>query len=101
MAVKFIAMKCPSCGANLEIEEGRDRAFCTYCGTPIMINNENKHEYIYRTVDEGKIAEEQRKIKEAELRDKRLEREEKGERFSVIVGLSVIAILFLLLIFFL
>ena len=40
MAVKFTSVKCPECGANLPIEEGRERIFCSYCGTQIIMTNE-------------------------------------------------------------
>lgn len=32
----FIALKCPSCGAEIELDESRDFAFCTYCGTKMV-----------------------------------------------------------------
>lgn len=32
-----ITIKCPECGAMLNIEEGRRQCFCSYCGTKIMI----------------------------------------------------------------
>ena len=51
--VKLISIKCPECGANLEIEEERKTAFCTYCGAKLLIHNENEH--IFRNVDEAEI----------------------------------------------
>ena len=33
MAIKFVSIKCPECGATLDIEEGRKQIFCSYCGT--------------------------------------------------------------------
>ena len=72
MAIQFIAVKCPECNADLSIEEGRKFAFCTYCGTKVMINNENEH--IYRTIDEAGIkqAETERiiRLKELEMEEK-------------------------------
>jgi DNA-directed RNA polymerase subunit RPC12/RpoP len=32
----FIALRCPSCGAEIELDESRDFAFCTYCGTKMV-----------------------------------------------------------------
>ena len=29
-------LKCPSCGADVDISENRDFCFCSYCGTKIM-----------------------------------------------------------------
>ncbi len=54
MSVKLIAVKCPECGATLNIEEDRTQAFCTYCGTKVLVHNENEH--IYRNIDEAGIA---------------------------------------------
>ena len=54
MSVKQIAVKCPECGATLNIEEDRTQAFCTYCGTKVLVHNENEH--IYRNIDEAGIA---------------------------------------------
>ena len=53
MAVKFTSVKCPDCGAVLPIEEGRNQVFCSYCGSKIIITNENEH--IYRHIDEAEI----------------------------------------------
>ncbi len=53
MAVKLISVKCPECGATLNIEESREQAFCTYCGTRVLLHNENEH--IYRHIDEAGI----------------------------------------------
>lgn len=32
----FIALKCPSCGADISLDESRDFGFCQYCGTKVM-----------------------------------------------------------------
>jgi len=32
MSVELISVKCPECGASLDIEEGRRQMFCSYCG---------------------------------------------------------------------
>ena len=32
----FIAVECPSCGANLTLNDSRDFAFCEYCGKKIV-----------------------------------------------------------------
>ena len=35
--MKFYKMQCPSCGANLEVENELDSFFCKYCGTKIYV----------------------------------------------------------------
>lgn len=32
----FIALKCPSCGAEITLDETREFGFCQYCGTKIV-----------------------------------------------------------------
>ena len=93
MAVKFNAVKCPECGANLPIEEGRDRIFCSYCGTQILMTNEN--EQTIRHVDEASIrkteAEEMLRLKELELEEKENERSRKGRIAAYAVSLIILA----------
>ena len=67
MAITNNSVKCPDCGASLPIEEGREKMFCSYCGSKIIITNEN--EYIYRHIDEAgvKQAETNRMVRMREL----------------------------------
>lgn len=32
----IIAVRCPQCGADVQLDESREFGFCTYCGTKIM-----------------------------------------------------------------
>lgn len=32
----FIALRCPSCGAEINLDKSREFGFCSYCGTKIM-----------------------------------------------------------------
>ena len=96
MAVRFISVKCPDCGAALNIEEGRTRAFCTYCGAKVLINNDN--EYVYRTIDEAGIkqAETERiiELKRMEIAERKRLAEEKRKsiklKFTVLLGILAI-----------
>lgn len=89
-----ISIKCPECGATLEIEEGRSSAFCTYCGAKIILNNENEH--IIRHIDEAgvKQAETERliRLKELEMEDKELTRERKIRAIALITALVFVVI---------
>lgn len=53
MSVKFTAIKCPECGANLDMEEGRKQMFCSYCGAKIIMSNEN--EFIFHHIDDTEV----------------------------------------------
>ncbi len=94
MAINVVQIKCPACGADLSVESGREFSFCSYCGTKVMLNNEN--EYIYRTIDEAKV-------KEAEtnrmIQMKQLEMEEKSSfsrKTLMVVWLGSTAILLIM-----
>ncbi len=46
----FIALKCPECGASVELDDSREFGFCSYCGTKIVqekqiIENRIKTDY--------------------------------------------------------
>lgn len=32
----FISLKCPSCGADIELDNSREFGFCSYCGTKLV-----------------------------------------------------------------
>ena len=94
MAIQFVTIRCPECSADLQIEDGREYAFCTYCGAKVMITNDNEH--IYRTIDEAKI-------KQAEtdriIRMRELDMEEKSgisKRTKAIVWIASTAVLLIL-----
>ncbi len=53
MAISLVSFKCPQCGAVLSVDSTREFSFCEYCGTKVLLKNEN--EYIYRTIDEAGI----------------------------------------------
>lgn len=97
MAVSFTSVKCPECGADFQIEEGRDMCFCTYCGNKILITNENEH--IYRTVDEARVkeaeAKERIRLKELEIEEKEnaQDRKSKAISYAVAAGVAVVGAL--------
>ncbi len=53
MSIRFVAVKCPECRADLSIEEGREYAFCSYCGTKVIMTNENEH--IFHKIDDAEV----------------------------------------------
>lgn len=101
MAVKLIKVKCPECGATMDIEENRQTAYCTYCGTKMMIHNENEH--VYRRVDEARIreAETERliRLKELEIYEREQEEKRKSKKARQKISLILGAIGALMLIF--
>lgn len=49
----IIELTCPKCMAQLSPEENREIMFCQYCGTKLLINDEQTH--IYKHIDEAEI----------------------------------------------
>ena len=92
MAVKLIPVKCPECGATLNIEENRTQAFCSYCGAKVLIHNDN--EFTYRHIDVADLerAETERtvKLKEMELVEKSQHNQEKTKKIVGIAALSML-----------
>jgi len=82
MAVRFISVKCPECGANLPMEEGRKEMFCSYCGTRVIMSNDNEH--IYRHIDEAAIkkAEAEKEIKKSEA-EKEIKKAEAQKEIAI------------------
>ena len=94
--INIISVKCPSCNASVPIEEGREVAFCSHCGSRMIINNENKKEFVYRYVDEAGVqqAETERMVKMRELDI--AEKQQKSSRNRFIIWLVALMILSLL-----
>lgn len=40
--MKLIALKCPCCNGDINVESDRDFCFCQYCGTKIVVEDETK-----------------------------------------------------------
>lgn len=76
------SIKCPNCGASIEIDETRETCFCTYCGSQIQRDPSNT--VTHRTVDVAKI-------REIEANE-RIEKERREERKSNDKSLNYILI---------
>ncbi len=54
--MKLIALNCPSCGAQLQVDSERTRVFCSYCGAQIYIDDEVQrieHKIEYSNAEEA------------------------------------------------
>ncbi len=94
MAIQFISVKCPDCGAELSIDNSREFAFCSYCGAKVMVHNDNEH--IYRNIDEARIkeAETERilRLRELELEEKENNRGRKSTLVAYGVALAFVLV---------
>lgn len=95
MGVRLLAVKCPECGAKLDIEEGRKQLFCSFCGAKVLATNDN--EYIYRKVDEARIKEaeirETIRLKELEMEDSKLKQHESLRKMLTYLWVASIIII--------
>lgn len=92
MALQINKVNCPECGANLSIEEGREKVFCSYCGAQIIITNENEH--IYRHVDEARIREAEinktLELKRLELEERKRIAKEKRKKIKIAFSIPLL-----------
>lgn len=105
--VKMIALKCPECGAKLQIEDGRKQCFCQYCGHKILIDdgsiNMNVNTmHTYHKVDDARLKEAEVdkliRLKELEIKQKELDRKAKSKSFKAKLGI-IFALFGIILIF--
>lgn len=81
--ITFVKLVCPSCGANLEVDSKLSQCFCQYCGTKILLHNENEHtiniNQTSRFVDEAELAKQENERKKIEFEQKKYE-DKKAEK---------------------
>lgn len=102
--MKLIPIVCPKCEAQVQIEEGTERCFCTYCGTQIILHNENHKRvdtsYTYRKIDEARIREaelsQMLELKKLEIAEKKRQDRKKARKAICIVSAILIVIAFAL-----
>ncbi len=100
--MKLISLTCSKCGANLEVDSERNFCFCQYCGTKLMIDNEQIN-IQSRFIDEARLREAEVRMKELEYQHERELKEEaaaaqlqKEKRNWKVYALVYIAMLLLL-----
>ncbi len=47
--MKLVMIKCPGCGANLELNEDHTAAYCSYCGCKLYVDDANAQDAAYET----------------------------------------------------
>ena len=99
MAIKFISVKCPECGASIDVEEGRQQIFCSYCGAKVMVQNDN--EYIYHHIDEAQIKQaevnQEVQLRKMEIIERKHAAAERTKKVKIILSviLVIVAIIFM------
>ena len=91
---KLIKLKCPNCNADLSFKEERENYFCEYCGTKLLLDNDN--EFIYKHIDEAEVkkaeTEQLVKLKELEMKEKEMEQKRMLLKIKIIISLILGAI---------
>ena len=83
--MKLITLKCPNCGATLEIENGLDMFFCKYCGHQIMLTNLSR-EVIRAKTKMIRMEHEEHILNKKHAQERyKIESENKNEKHSVLM----------------
>ena len=73
--INLIKLQCPNCSANLEVDASLKQCFCQYCGTKILLHNENEQtvniNQTSRFVDEAELAKQENERKKIEFEQKK------------------------------
>ena len=86
------SIKCPSCGADIEIKDGKNIAFCPYCGSKIIFDDGvDRTEHIERNVDEAKIKEIEYKTKKLEFIERENDKDRKIGWVEICITIIIIA----------
>ena len=92
--MKAYEIVCPECGAGLEIQGHQRKIYCSYCGTPIMLDDGiERKEIVHRSIDEAEIEKSRNRL---ELERMKMEEREKQTKISLRIAL-ICGILFVIL----
>ena len=70
--MKMITLRCPNCGASLEIDNGIDTFFCMHCGHKIIMAHMDKEAIKARV-----------KIKNMEHQERLVDKQHQHERYKI------------------
>ena len=95
--MRIAELKCPYCGADLQIEEDRKDCFCEYCGSHLYFDDENRT-FTKIIRDEAKLKEleiEEENRKKKEIKDQRASKHRKRLALSFTVWLTLFILFFI------
>ena len=91
--MKLKSLNCPNCGAPIQIPEGKSQFFCTFCGSQIQVDDGKITIDLNANINLNQQYTDVARLKELELREKELERQElaeKKEKLKPIVWILVL-----------
>jgi DNA-directed RNA polymerase subunit RPC12/RpoP len=63
--MKLVPSKCPNCGADVQLDDSKDKMFCSYCGCQILVQDEiSKIKIVNNPTKENYIKLAQRSLKD-------------------------------------
>ena len=88
--MNLVHLRCPDCGAELEVDSSREFCFCQYCGTKIIFEDQNasvrRTKARLKTIDkflDQREAQHARKIDAQKLRDEaKIKAQERKQEFK-------------------
>ena len=99
--MRMYQLKCPACGASIEVERNRDSCFCSYCGTKVYVDDETHRVEITKNIRYHKIYTDEAKIRKIEseerMQEQRFAAEQKARKDdnrSVLVYMLLLLVVF-------
>lgn len=96
--MKLFVLKCPECGASLDIPEDRKQFYCSYCGNKILLDDGSRtvtHIHVNKTREKELILEE-KKIIQKQKSNSTKERETLISCSSIVIAVISIVVAFLI-----
>ena len=86
--MEFVQMKCPNCGADLEVENGLDSFYCKYCGTKIILSGQSSAAYFTKTASQivNRLLDQREAAREEK---RRIEEQNNKDAMKVLIGIAV------------
>ena len=94
--VKMISLVCPNCGAKLDVKDGTQTCFCTYCGSKIVISDDNNRTYT-KNVNINQTSYDRTEIEKIKLEHELKVQDEKREIKQAIAAMICCAIFYVFL----
>ena len=92
--MKAYTIKCPECGATIDVDSEREKIFCTYCGTQIILDDEiDRKEVTHRYIDEAEIVKSNNEVQMKKMQYEERKRHEANLKNFIIISCILFAIL--------